>query len=297
VTPASFGFVTCVQLGLSVIEEIYDVGGTLDFVLTLKDSQARTKSGRVYLDAFCRERRIELVKVANINDDEAMRFLEARRPDWLFIIGWSQIARPPVLAVPRRGALGMHPTLLPTGRGRAAVPWAILKDLRETGVTLFQLDEGVDSGPVFMQERIPLASDETATRLYARVSDAHRTLIRRAWPDLTAGRLTGVPQDETRATYWPKRTPADGELLSSMTTVEMDRLVRATTRPYPGAFWRETRHVVRVWAGRIPERGEAPPPGAYRLPACDGPFEATDFEIEPREHTPSSLHTPDPRLA
>src|SRR5690242_13717067 len=134
------GFVTCVQLGLSCMEAIYEVGGKLDLAITLHDETAVAKSGRIYLNEFCAARHIPLVKVRNINDADALAAIASAQLDWLFIVGWSQIARRDVLNAPRKGVLGMHPTLLPQGRGRAAIPWAILLGLPETGVTLFKLD-------------------------------------------------------------------------------------------------------------------------------------------------------------
>jgi methionyl-tRNA formyltransferase len=134
------GFVTCVQLGLSCMEAIYEAGGELSFAGTLQDHQAVSKSGRVYIDEFCRARGIPLAKFRNVNDADAVEAIRAAQLDWLMIVGWSQIAREPVLAAPRLGVLGMHPTLLPLGRGRAAVPWTILLQLPEAGVTLFKLD-------------------------------------------------------------------------------------------------------------------------------------------------------------
>ena len=273
-------FVTCVQLGLSCMEEIYAAGGTLDLVLTLPDDKARKKSGRVYVDAFCAERSIPLKKVGHINDAEAIATIRAAGIDWLCIIGWSQIAGEAALAAPRLGSLGIHPTLLPEGRGRAAIPWAIIKGLARTGVTLFQLAPGVDTGPIGAQVVLPLAEDETAATLYARVNEAHRTLIRQAWPALAAGTLAFVPQDEARATYWPGRTPADGRLLATHSVLEVDRLVRATTRPYPGAFAELEGKVLRVWAG-TPVRGATPPAkGSVRLPCADGAYDATSYAWE-----------------
>jgi methionyl-tRNA formyltransferase len=289
-----FGFVTCVRLGLECMEEIYAAGGTLDLVLTLPDDMARGKSGRVYVDPFCRARGIPVVKVRNVNDDAAVDAIRAAGLDWLFIIGWSQIARPAVLHAPHRGVLGIHPTLLPEGRGRAAIPWAILKGLTRTGVTLFQLDEGVDTGPVLAQEAVEVAPDETATSLYERMGAAHRHLIRTTWPDLAAGRLQPVPQDESRATLWPVRRPEDGLIRPGMTVAEAERLVRAVTRPYPGAFVVEDDAVVRIWRGEVGDAGTAPPPGAHRIALADGVYDALEHEREP---LPASVAALDPFAA
>jgi methionyl-tRNA formyltransferase len=262
------------------MEEIYAVGGSLDLVITLKDELAVNKSGRIYADSFCREHNIELLKTRNINDDEAVKAVREREIDWLFIIGWSQIARSSILGAPKRGVLGMHPTLLPVGRGRAAIPWAIIKGVSETGVTLFQLDEGVDTGPVIAQERLKLTPDETATSLYSRVTHAHQKLIRRVWGDLSNDRLTPIPQDERKASIWPGRTPEDGRITSTMTVNEVDRLVRATTAPYPGAFWVENGEVLKIWRGAKSKPKELPPAGVRVLRLSDGDFYALEYVSE-----------------
>lgn len=278
------GFVTCVQLGLSCMEAIYEVGGQLQLALTLHDELALAKSGRVYLDSFCEERGIPLTKLKNINDGVAARAVRAARLDWLFIVGWSQIARAEILNAPRRGVLGMHPTLLPEGRGRAAVPWAILKGLSRTGVTLFRLDEGVDSGPIVAQCVVDIVERETATTLYEKVAGAHAQLLRENWSALMDDRVPLQPQDESLATTWPGRSPEDGRLMQTMRVVEADRMIRAVTRPYPGAFLDSADGRLRVWgAGRpfesLTANGDRQKP--HRLSFRDGWLDASDWVLEP----------------
>ena len=279
--PIRTGFVTCVELGLSCIREIYAIGGSLDCLVTLHDDIAPRKAGRVYLDDFAAANGVALVKLRNVNDPDALAYLASRDLDWLFVIGWSQIARPQLLATPARGVLGAHPTLLPVGRGRAAVPWAILKRLPETGVTLFQLDSGVDTGPILAQETIPMSPRETATELYRKVADAHRALMRRLWPALMSDTLAPRPQDDSLATVWPGRTPEDGRLSPAMTVMEAEVLVRATTRPYPGAFLDLPAGRLRIWSGEVADDRHAPRPGARRLEFADGRYDAHEHALEP----------------
>jgi len=278
-----FGFVTCVQLGLTCMETIYQCGGKLEFAGTLHDDQARAKSGRVYLDEFCNHRGIPLHKFRNINDPDAVEKIRAAALDWLFVIGWSQIARGPVLEATRLGALGMHPTLLPTGRGRAAIPWAILLGLAETGVTLFKLDTGVDTGPIVAQTRVPISSDESATTLYQKVDQAHRALITVHWEKLAAGRLTPIAQNDDVATEWPGRTPEQGRLDPMMTFAEAEGLVRAVTHPYPGAFIDLEGRRLRIWrAGPVVGalHRETTEPDFPVIRFCDGGLEVLDGQWE-----------------
>lgn len=275
-----FGFVTCVELGLGCIDEIYRIGGRLDLMMTLEDDRAPKKSGRVWLDAIAARHAVPLVKVSHINEPKAITELQEHAIDWLFIIGWSQIAGTEVLRSVGRGVIGMHPTLLPVGRGRAPIPWAILLGLPETGVTMFQLDEGVDTGPIIAQDVLPLAVDETATRLYERVVLAHRRLIAHSWADLAHGNVRLVAQDESRATTWKARKPADGELSQEMEVGDFDRLVRATTRPYPGAFLPTDDGILRIWSGR-PQVLSAPVPEAALAVRCaDGWYIPEEYAYE-----------------
>lgn len=272
-----FGFITCVQLGLSCIEELEAIGADLAYLGTLHDDQSVKKSGRIYLDGAGARMEVPVTKFRHVNDADAVASIKAADLDWLYIIGWSQIAGPDVLTATRNGVLGMHPTLLPVGRGRASVPWAIIKGLDETGVSMFQLDEGVDTGPLLGQVRIPLTPTETSTTLYDKVAAAHRTLIREVHPPLARGQIVPTPQDDSLATEWPGRTPADGQLHpAAMTVAEIERMVRALTRPYPGAFVIEGSRTVRIWAGSA----VAAEHSSYPVQAADGTYWATDYEIE-----------------
>jgi methionyl-tRNA formyltransferase len=262
------------------MQEIYTAGGQLDLVVTLRDQIATNKSGRVYVDSFCSERGVNLLKVRHVNDPEVIEAIRSSAIDWLFIIGWSQIAGPAVLSAARHGVLGMHPTLLPQGRGRAPIPWALIKGLDRTGVTLFKLDEGVDTGPILAQEFVPITSYDDATSLYARVDEAHRSLIRRIWADLVADRLQPIAQDESQASVWPARKPEDGRITPDMTMADVDRLVRGCTRPYPGAF-HDVGTVRRIiWQGRPAKAGESPEAvqGTW-LECADGGYIATSTEL------------------
>jgi methionyl-tRNA formyltransferase len=272
-----------VELGLAAMEGVYDGGGNLDLAFTLRDDRAREKSGRVYIDDFCERNGIPLHKIDGINDPAALSLLREADLDWLFIVGWSQLAKKEVLEAPGGGVLGMHPTLLPQGRGRAPIPWAIIKGLKETGVTLFMLDERVDAGPILDQQLIRMEASEDASTLYVKVKEAHRALAVKAVPQLLSGRPIFAPQDEDQATYWARRTPEDGELQETMTVDEADRLVRALTRPYPGARVRRREgQMMVVWSAAItkqrPSNQDAPV-----LRFSDGWLAVTEYGLVPNQ--------------
>ena len=214
-----FAFCTCVQIGLSCMEAIYSVNGKLDLIISLPDDKAVNKSGRIFVDEFAAKHNIPVVKSGHVNDNEVTQALNEHEIDWLYIIGWSQIASKELLNAAKIGAIGAHPTLLPEGRGRAAIPWAIIKGLDKTGVTFFKMDEGIDTGLILGQEVIPIEKDETATSLYKKVNVAHETFIKVLHPKLEKDEIQGEKQDESKATYWTGRKPEDGELNYSMTVI------------------------------------------------------------------------------
>jgi len=275
------GFVTCVELGFSCMRTIYEIGGELNLAVSLLDDMAPGKSGRVYLDDFCGQHEIPLVKTKHVNDTAVLDTIAEHEIDWLFIVGWSQIAGAAVLDAPTKGCIGIHPTLLPKGRGRAPIPWAIIKGLDETGVTMFVLDEGVDTGPIIAQERLSMSADETATSLYPRISAAHDDLMKNNWDKLVNEQVVPLPQDHSAATEWPGRRPEDGRIHADMSVVEVDRLVRGVTRPYPGAFVERDNKILRVWAGG-PASSETVTndTGSQAIQLKDGIYVANEWEWE-----------------
>jgi methionyl-tRNA formyltransferase len=240
----------------------------------LEDDLATQKSGRVFLDEFCGKHDIALLKCRHINDHELYSSLDFFELDWLFIIGWSQIAGSQILALPKNGVIGAHPTLLPIGRGRASIPWAIVKGLTETGVTLFKMDEGVDTGPIISQSRVPIDAGETATTLYRKIALMHASLVAETFFKLSDETLQILPQDESVATVWPGRKPEDGVIDLDGSVYDAEALVRAVTHPYPGAFFYGNDRKCIVWESRLVDDEF----GGEKLIFKDGILGLIDFE-------------------
>jgi len=261
------------------MEAIYRVNGKLDLIVSIPDEKAKKKSGRIYVDDFAFKNSIPVIKSNHVNDPIVIEAIKKHEIDWLFIIGWSQIASKELIETPKLGAIGAHPTLLPIGRGRAAIPWAIIKGLKVTGVSFFKMDEGVDTGLLLGQEEVPILPKETATTLYKKVNTAHEKLIGKLFWDLYKNDITGVVQDESKATYWGGRKPEDGEIVATMTMEEVDRLVRATTKPYPGAFIVKDNKKIIIWKG-IESSTKIENNNYLELHLADGFYYATKYDRE-----------------
>src|SRR6266516_5789603 len=198
-------------MGRDCIAAAAEAGAEVAAVVTLPSPIDPNRSGQCSFDEIAAEVGARLIETVDVNSPETIAALREADPDLTFVVGWSQLVLDEFIGLPRHGVFGMHPTLLPRHRGRAAIPWAILSGLAKTGVTLFQIANGTaDSGPIVGQVEVPLAPDETATTLYERITEAHVDLVREVVPQLLDGSAPRVEQDPRRASAWPKRTPVDG---------------------------------------------------------------------------------------
>jgi methionyl-tRNA formyltransferase len=198
-------------IGRDCLAASAEAGADVVAIVTLPGPVDPDRAGQCAFDEIAARLGAELIEASDANAPDCVERLRAVAPDILFVVGWSQLLRGPVLEVAPGGVFGMHPTLLPRHRGRAPIPWAILSGLATTGVTLFEIvDDTADSGPIVDQIEVPIAPDETASSLFEKVAEAHVTLIRRSVPLLLTGQAARLPQDPRRASSWPKRTPVAG---------------------------------------------------------------------------------------
>src|SRR5215472_15573318 len=164
--------------------------------------------------------------------------LRALAPDVMVIWSYSMILPKSVIDVPRRGCVNLHGGLLPHYRGPHVMQWAIINGETETGVTLHYVDAGIDTGPVIAEERFPIEPEDDAFVVRGKLREAGTRLLRAWWPAIAAGTAPRAPQDESRAKYYPLRTPEDGRVDWTAPAATIHNLVRALAPPWPGAFTR-----------------------------------------------------------
>jgi methionyl-tRNA formyltransferase len=235
-------------VGRACMEAAAEAGAEVVGVVTLPGPLDPERAGQCSFSEISEKLGARLVESDDVNSPETLAAVRELEPDLVFVIGWSQLLLEDFISCAREGVFGVHPTLLPRHRGRAPIPWAILSGLARTGVTLFEIaDPTADSGPIVGQTDVQIERDETATTLYDKVATAHVELIRRFVPQLLEGRATRTPQDSTRASVWPKRSPADGIIDWETRAPYLYDWVRAQTRPYPGAFTYVGTTRVVVW--------------------------------------------------
>jgi methionyl-tRNA formyltransferase len=211
----------------------------------------------------------------------------AWRPDAFLVVGWYHMIPPSWLAV--APAYALHASLLPDYSGGAPLVWAMINGEKRTGITLFQLANGVDNGPIVAQAAVAIEPSDTIASLYGAIETAGLDLVATHLPALARGAVSLVPQDESKRRVFPQRSPADGLIDWHQSAARLHDFVRAQTRPYPGAFTLSNGRQVRIWAaakgecvladrlqaGSVELRGDR-----LFVKTGEGTLELLDIEIE-----------------
>ncbi len=186
-----------------------------------------------------------LVRTPARLDAAAAAEFAALRLDAAIVAAYGLILPPPVLAAPRLGCLNIHASLLPRWRGAAPIHRALLAGDRETGITIMQMDEGLDTGPILMRSAVPIGPRMTARDLHDQLAVLGAALILDALDGVTQGRLAPAPQPVAGATYAKKLRREEGALDWRRTAEELERAVRAFD-PWPGTWFTHDGERIKV---------------------------------------------------
>lgn len=203
---------------------------------------------------------VPLYQPLSLRKPEDAAPLQEWAPEAIVVAAYGQILRPHVLDLPPLGCLNVHASLLPRWRGASPIQHAILAGDDASGITLMQMDVGLDTGPLYVQEAIALRPDETAATLHDRLAALGASLLRRHLDAILAGRITPAPQNDEEATYAPLISKEDGRIPWEESGERLDRHVRAMT-PWPSAF--------TTWEGKRLKVLQARPVTAANLPEAD----------------------------
>ena len=202
------------------------------------------------------DRGIRVLQPASLKDAGIRAELEPYRPDAIVTAAYGLILPQPLLDLPRRGAINVHASLLPRWRGAAPVQRALLAGDEVTGVSIMRMDAGLDTGPVYLQETIPILGSDTAGTLTGRLAELGGKLLMRVLDALESGEQDAVPQPAAGVTYAPKPDKREFRLDWSQDARMVDRRVRAFN-PSPGAGARVRGADLKIWSCALaPGKGE-----------------------------------------
>lgn len=199
---------------------------------------------------LCRAYSIPFIFADQCSEDEVIQWVAKIGPQMIFCFGWSYLLKKELLAIPPQGVLGFHPACLPRNRGRHPLIWALALGLKQTCSTFFFMDQGTDNGDLISQEIVPILYEDNAVTLYQKVKETALHQVETFFPQLLNKTVHRRPQELSQASYWRKRSPADGLIDFRMSSTAVYNLVRALARPYPGAHVNFQGKQVKIWQVR-----------------------------------------------
>lgn len=201
-----------------------------------------------------------------VRTGELAAWLREKNADVALVMAYGRILPADVLSAPRRGAMNLHASLLPRYRGAAPINWVIVHGETRTGISLMQMDEGLDTGPVYSRHELELTETETAGSLAERIATLGAHVVRADLAAAVDGRLTAEPQDDSAATHAPLIERHHLQVDWGRPALEIARLIRGMA-PRPGAFTLLGGKVLRLHEARPTAGPMAPgaPPGTVSV--------------------------------
>jgi methionyl-tRNA formyltransferase len=228
------------QLGVNCFRLLLERGIRPEFVISDPDDNGIYNGIYESLVNESRNAGVTILVGSRIKDRVVIGKINDCLPVVIFHVGGTQLIPKEVIQASAIGCSNLHPALLPKYRGRFSTVHALFNGEKETGVTLHWLDEGMDSGPIIMQEKYPIEENDTGKTLFDKFTKAGIVLFGRfvdMW--LSGEKIQSYPQDEEQATYYPKGIPNNGEIDWSWDSEKIKRFIRAMTyEPFPPASFK-----------------------------------------------------------
>lgn len=251
--------VACTNVGRYIIEEIMrnpNIKTEIAGVVDLNAQRAVSKANYDSYSDLAVKYGLPVFYCDNVNDRDCLDFIADKKPDLILQTGWSQKFRDELLSIPKYGCIGEHPAPLPKGRGAACINWAILTGEREWGDTFFQMVKEYDKGVIYAQSFFRIEEYDDVFTVYEKVAACAARTVRENMDKWTAGEFCPIAQDDSLATYYKKRTPADGQIRDfGKPAKELHDFIRAQARPYPCAFFMRNGEKVMILSSAV-RKGE-----------------------------------------
>lgn len=245
------------DVGVHCLKTLLAAGIQVDLVVTHQDDPNENVWFASVIQ-LCSEQNIPYITPSAAELNNLIPQLQQIAPDYIFSFYYRNMIPAEILTCAKIAALNMHGSLLPKYRGRAPVNWAILHGETKTGASLHIMEVKPDAGDIVGQSEVSIGPNETATEVFAKVSQAAVKVMEVVLPELILGHVPRKPNNLAQGSYFGGRKPADGQIHWNQTASQVHNLIRAVAPPYPGAFtdWEgQTRIVARSsLQGPFPEK-------------------------------------------
>lgn len=245
-------YMSCTEGGYEVLSNLLEAGVEVTEIVSLTPEQGDEYgvSGYYSFEELTDDSGIPIWYPEAYSLDEEADHEHFRRldPDLLIVNGWQRLVPTEILDIPSSGGLGVHGSAsgLPRGRGRSPMNWSLLEDLDRFLLSVIRLDEGVDSGHIVGTRKYDVTDHDTIRTMYYKLVMATTDILLGTLGPILEGSFNYEAQ-EGKPTYYPKRRPEDGTIHWQDSTRDVYNLIRATTRPYPGAVTKFEGTPVQIW--------------------------------------------------
>lgn len=225
------------EFAVPTLEALYDRGHNILLVITQKD---RPKGrGKKLMSTPVKKKASELnLKIyqpESVNSKESINIIKRLNPDCIVVAAYGQILKKDILDIPKYGCLNVHASLLPKYRGAAPINWAIIEGEKETGITIMEMDEGMDTGDILKSKAIPIEETDDSESIHDKLSILGSQLILETLEDIKNDNIQKIPQDENLATYAPMLSKKTGKIDWNNKGERIINTIRGL-KPWPSAY-------------------------------------------------------------
>lgn len=240
------------DFAVGALEAILAAGHNVQLVVTQPDkAQGRSKELKPPAVKVCAmEHNLPVFQPEKIKKEEAVSVLKQYEADLYVVAAFGQILSREILDLPKFGCVNIHASLLPKYRGAAPIQWAVIDGVEKTGITIQQMNEGVDTGDILLQKEYILAEDETGASLFDRLCGLGAEAIVEAISKIEEGSIVPVKQNEEEATHAKMLTKAMGEMDFWREAVVLERLVRGLNS-WPSAYTYYKGKTMKIWRAKV----------------------------------------------
>ena len=240
------------DFAVGALEAILEAGHNVELVVTQPDkAQGRSKELKPPAVKVCAlEHNLPVFQPEKIKKEEAVAVLKQYNADLYVVAAFGQILSKEILDIPKFGCINIHASLLPKYRGAAPIQWAVIDGEEKTGVTIQQMNEGVDTGDILLQKEYVLSEDETGASLFDRLCVLGADAVVETMDMIENGTINPVKQNEAEATHAKMLSKAMGEIDFSKDAVVIERLIRGLNS-WPSAYTYYKGKTMKIWSAKV----------------------------------------------
>lgn len=229
-------FIGAERVGLACFRKLLELKLNVVGAFTADESLKPKIADYVPFDEAAAAASVPLVKTTDCRSPGFLRALRECRPDLIVMVSWSLKLPEEATRLAPKGTVGVHYSLLPKRRGGAPLFWAISDGLSESGISLYYLNGGLDTGDVIAQKSFKIGPEDTSASLLKKIERLAPELLAEQIEGILGGTAPRMPQDEKLATVTKARKPEQSRIPSGLSLEQLDRFIRALAPPYPAAF-------------------------------------------------------------